>query len=192
MGERIKYTVKENRAMNETVRANIIRLLQDSLAAIRKNDSFKLKELSSTNVHSASIFQDEDSLSISVAIYALSKVIERTSRKKAIVSHLETALKAARSSNQEKYRSIIKSLLNTIEVEDYRLKKFVSSVIEQAQVKKGCAICEHGISIGRTANILGLTQWELMGYLGKTHAAEQSSEMVPTEKRLALARRIFK
>ncbi|MAG15527.1 hypothetical protein CMO88_00540 [Candidatus Woesearchaeota archaeon] len=178
--------------MNETVRSNIIKLLNGSLDAIKKSDSFQLKELSNGNIHNASIFQDEDSLSISVAIYALSKVIERTQRKKAIVSHLQSALKALHSGNNAKYRAIIRSLLNAIKVEDYKLKRFVSNVIEQAQVKKGCAICEHGISIGRTANILGISQWELTRYLGKTHIAEQSSERVPTEQRLALARRIFK
>jgi len=177
--------------MNEAVRTNIIRLIQDSLSAIKKGDSFQLKELSNGNIHNASIFQDEDSLSISVTIYALSKIIERTPRKKAIVSHLQKALQALSSGNQAKYRSIIRSLLNAIKVEDYKLKRFVSNVIEQAQVKKGCAICEHGISIGRTANILGISQWELTRYLGKTRIAEQSSERIPTEQRLALARRIF-
>jgi len=177
--------------MNNIVKDNIIRLLKESINAINKGDSFRLKELSNENLHNASIFQDEDSLSISVVIYALSKIIEHTTRKKTITTHLQKALQVLLSNNDAKYRDVIRSLIRSIQVEDYRLNKFVSNVIEQAQVKKGCALCEHGISIGRAANILGVSRWELMQYLGKTHVAEQSSESIPTEHRLAVARRIF-
>ncbi len=177
--------------MDGTVRTNIARLLRESLDAIKKGDSFLLKELSNGNIHNASIFQDEDSLSISVVIYALSKVIERTEGKQAIVSRLQKALDAISSGKDAAYRSEISQLIQAIRLEDSRLKKFVSNVIEQAQVKKGSVLYEHGISIGRVAEILGISKWELMQYLGRTHVAEQSSERIPTEKRLELARMVF-
>lgn len=177
--------------MNETVRDNIISLIRDSLAAIKKGDSFKLKELSNSNIHNASIFQDEDSLSIGVVIYALSKLIEHMYSKKVVIEHLHAASDALSSGDDSEYRSVIRALIRSIQVEDYRLKKFVSSVIEQAQVKKGSALYEHGLSISRVAAILGISKWELLNYVGKTRIAEQSSERIPTEQRLALARRIF-
>ncbi len=177
--------------MDGTVRANIARLLKESLDAIKKGDSFLLKKLSNGNIHNASIFQDEDSLGISVVIYALSKVIERTAARQAIVSRLQKALDAVSSGKDAAYRSEISQLVRAIRLEDSRLKKFVCSVMEQAQVKKGSAIYEHGISIGRVAEILGISKWELMQYLGKTRISEHSSELIPTEKRLELARRVF-
>jgi hypothetical protein len=177
--------------MNDIVRKNIIRLLNDCVAAINKGDSFRLKELSNSNIHNASIFQDEDSLSIGVVIYALSKVIEHRYDKKAITANLKSASASLSSGNDENYRTVIRNLIKTIQVEDFRLKKFVSSVIEQAQVKKGSVLYEHGLSIGRVASILGISKWELLNYVGKTRIAEQSSELVPTEKRLVLARRLF-
>ncbi len=177
--------------MDGTVRINIMRLLKDSLVAIREGDSFMLKELSNGNIHNASIFQDEDSLGISVVVYALSKVMERTDSRQVIASQLQKALEALSSGKDAAYRSEIRQVIRTIRLEDSRLKRFVFSVMEQAQVKKGSAIYEHGISIGRVAEILGVSKWELMQYLGKTRASEQSSERIPTEKRLELARRAF-
>lgn len=177
--------------MNPGAREGIAKLLSQAISAIRKNDSFTLKGLSSNNIQSAFVFQDEDSLTVSVVMYALSKIVDRTSRKAEIVSWLERASGALASGNEERYRYFIRQLIKAIEVEDSRLKKFVFSVIEQAQVKKGCALCEHGLSIGRVAKLLGISRWELSQYLGKTHTGEQSSENVPTEKRLELARGIF-
>ncbi len=177
--------------MDGTVKSNIMRLLKDSICAIEEGDSFMLKELSNGNIHNASIFQDEDSLSISVVIYALSKVIEHTTKKREIVSRLQRALSSLSSGDEIAYSASIRQLIKDVEVEDSRLKKFVCSVIEQAQVKKGSAIHEHGISIGRVADMLGISKWALMQYLGKTNVSEQSHERIPTEKRLELARRVF-
>ncbi len=177
--------------MDGTVRSNIVRLLKDTLDAIKEGDSFMLKKLSNGNIHNASIFQDEDSLSISVVIYALSKVIEHTDRRQMIASQLQKALEALSSGKDAAYRSGILQVIRTIRLEDSRLKKFVFSVIEQAQVKKGSAIHEHGISIGRVAEMLGISKWELMQYLGKTNVSEQSNERIPTERRLELARKVF-
>lgn len=177
--------------MDNAVRGNMIRLLKESIDAIRKGDSFMLKELSNGNIHNASIFQDEDSLSISVVIYALSKVIERTASTQGVVSRLQKALEAISSGKDAAYRSEITQLIREIRLEDSRLKKFVCNVIEQAQMKKGYAIHEHGISVGRVASILGISKWELLQYLGKTNASEQSHERIPTEERLELARRMF-
>lgn len=178
--------------MEQAVKTSTARLLNQSIAAIRKGDAFRLKELSSTNVHSAAVFQDEDSLSISVVVYALSKIIEHAGRKGSIIAQLERALSFLKSGRDEKYRATISSLVRTIEAEDYRLKRFAATVIEQAQVKKGCALCEHGISLGRVSNLFGISRWELMRYLGKTRAAEVSSENIPTEDRLKFARGLFK
>ncbi|MBS3133182.1 hypothetical protein J4470_03585 [Candidatus Woesearchaeota archaeon] len=177
--------------MQETVRSNIIRLLKECITAINKGDSFRLKELSNSNIHNASIFQDEDSLSIGVVIYALSKVIERMYNKKIVVASLRSASDALSSGNDSKYRSVIGDLIKSVQTEDLRLKKFVFSAIEQAQVKKGSVLYEHGLSISRVAAILGISKWELLNYVGKTKIAEQSSELIPTEKRLILARRLF-
>src|SRR3990167_5336501 len=103
--------------MDAIVRSNITRLLGESVDAISKGDSFKLKELSNGNIHNASIFQDEDSLSVSVVIYALSKVIERTANAEGIASRLKKAIDAISSGNDAAYRSEISQLIKAIRLE---------------------------------------------------------------------------
>ena len=68
----------------------------------------------------------------------------------------------------------------------------MQEVIEEAKIKKGYKLHEHGISLGRTAEILGISQWELMNYVGKTKISDV--DIVPTDvvQRLKLARGIFK
>jgi hypothetical protein len=180
-------------AMDPVVQKNILRLLGQAKDAIRKGDTFGLKELSNGNIHNASIFQDEDSLGIAVTLYALSKIIDRGKLpKNLVIGDLQKAESFLAKSNIDAYRASLKSLVNRISREDFRMRKFVSTVIEQANIKKGCALCEHGISISRVSTLLGISKWELMQYLGKTHVSDQSSETFPTEKRLAHARSLFK
>ena len=49
---------------------------------------------------------------------------------------------------------------------------------------------EHGISVARTAEILGIGQWELMNYIGKTWGPEFVSDQ-DVQKRIAVARKLF-
>ena len=62
--------------MNEIVKRDILAVLND-LAGILKvkeeSDAAQIKELSNHVIHNASIFQEEDSVSIAILIYALSK-----------------------------------------------------------------------------------------------------------------------
>ncbi|MBI2663923.1 hypothetical protein HYX10_01110 [Candidatus Woesearchaeota archaeon] len=178
--------------MDSKVRADTLKLLKEAVAAVRSNDSYRLKQLSRANVQAASIFQDADILSISVAIYALSKVIERSENKSAIAAQLKRAINSLSLEDYADFRAAIRELIRAIEIADYRLKRFASSVIEQAEIKKGCALCENGISIARASDILGISQWDLMRYFGRTKIAEQSAESVPTERRLAVARSVFR
>lgn len=178
--------------MEEVVRQDILEVLGQSIAALKEGDSFKVKELSNNVIHNASIFQDEDSLGIAVLMYALSKVMERGRLDLAEVERLlERAKSALEAYNFENYRMAIKFAVRKISEADSRLKLFVSNVIEQAQLKKGSRIAMHGVSVSRTANMLGISRWELMQYLGRTTFHEETVETVSVQGRLALARKVF-
>lgn len=178
--------------MEEVVRQDILEVLEQGIAALRNTDSFRVKELSNHVIHNASIFQDDDSLGIAVLMYALSKVMERGRLDATEVANL---LAKAKSSLEtygfDEYRLAVKLALRKISEADSRLKLFVSNVIEQAQLKKGCRICMHGISVARTANMLGLSRWELMQYLGRTTFHDEAPETVSAVDRLEFARRVF-
>ena len=177
--------------MERTVKTNVKRLLKQSIVAIRNGDSFKLKTISNRNIHSAVVFQDEDSLTIIVVIYALSKIIDRVKNKRSLLFQMEKCLKFLEMDEEEAYKSKMKELISMIETEDYRLKRFATTIIERAQVKKGCIMSEHGVSLSRVSKLFGISKWEFMKYFGKTCSIEASLENIPTETRLKFARSLF-
>lgn len=177
--------------MEEKARQGMMRFLKELIAAVRKSDSFRLKELSNANVSNEIAFQDEDSLTISVVAYALSKIMGRTSRKADIISRLKNALASLNSGDDRKYRLTIRGLIREIESEDSGFRQFVSGIFERAKIKKGCNLCESGTSMARAADMLRVSKWELAGYLGRSRASGRHSELVTAGQRLSLARRLF-
>ena len=94
--------------------------------------------------------------------YALSKLYMR---KESVSDTIKDLLKKAYDSlldnNHEIYRQKIKEILKRIGEEDRKLGFYIQEVIKQAEIKKGSRIYEHGISLARAAEILGISQWEL-------------------------------
>ena len=89
------------------------------------------------------------------------------------------------------FRKSIKEMFSFIRTMDEKIKMYIFEVINQAQIKKGCKLCEHGISIARASEVLGISQWELMHYIGKTTLIDKFSEPVNVLTRLKIARRLF-
>src|SRR3989338_2027412 len=178
--------------MEEIVRRDIMETLEQAVFSLKEADAFRVKELSNTVIHNASIFQDEDSLSVAVLLYALSKTMERGRIDLAGISQIIARAKSAlQTFNIDEFRLANKMALRKISETDSRLKLFVNSVIEQAQLRKGSRICMHGVSVARTASILGISRWELMQYLGRTGFHEDMPETVNSASRLALAMKVF-
>ena len=128
--------------MEEVVRQDILEVLEQGGEALKVGDAFRVKELSNNVIHNASIFQDEASLGIAVLMYALSKTMERG---RLDIGEVERLLSKAKSAletfNFDEHRLAVKLALKKISEADSRLKIFVSNVIDQAQLKKGCKIC---------------------------------------------------
>ena len=184
--------------MNERVREDICDILKrliDIFTTRDEKDILEISELSNHTIHDASIFQDEDSIAIAVLIYALVKII---SRKPEIISyeHLQEMSNSAyifiTNNNIEGYRHKIKEILRYITNIDAKIKFYIEDVINQAQIKKGSKIYAHGISLARAANILGISQWDLMRYIGKTSIVDRFiDEPKLTKSRLEFTRGLF-
>lgn len=183
--------------MNEVVKKDILQVLSDTISVLEveeERDVADLRELSNHTVHNASIFQDEDSISIAILIYSLSKVIERREGKLnygTILSLLKNAKKNLEQNKINDYRNTIKKLFNFISTIDTKLKLYTEEVINQAQIKKGGKLYEHGISLARASEILGISQWELMFYIGKTRLTDAAGG-INIKERLNYARSLFK
>lgn len=89
------------------------------------------------------------------------------------------------------YRLRIKKLFEKISDIDNKFKRYVDEVISHAQIKKGTKVYEHGVSIARAAEILGVGHWELMSYVGKTGIPERERVHETIIQRMRLARRLF-
>ena len=183
--------------MNEVVKKDILEVLSDAISILEveeERDVADLRELSNHTVHNASIFQDEDSISIAILIYSLSKVIERREGKlnyNSILNLLRNAKKNLEQNKIDVYRNTVGKIFSFISTIDTKLKLYMEEVINQAQIKKGSKLYAHGMSLGRAADILGISQWELMFYIGKTRLTDMDGG-VGTQERLNYARRLFK
>jgi len=179
--------------MEEVVRQDILSVLAQAEKYILESKISDLKELSNHTIHNCSIFQDHDSIIIAVLIYSLSKVMEKTNGE--FSSRVLKSISYARNNlmlkKEEEYRSEIQKLMDYISKTDSMTRKYIQEVIQQAMVKKGGRIYEHGISMARTASILGITPWELMAYVGQS---AEVGEFISgrTRQRLEFARSLFK
>jgi hypothetical protein len=193
--ERIKYYKYKKHTMNEIVRKDILLILSKALNILKKQEEeeiAQLKELSNHTIHNSSIFQDDDSIDIAVLVYSLSQIIERKHFiDTRIVKQIEESYYNLKKNSISEYKRTIKNLFKTISKIDEKLKMYIEEVIDQAQIKKGSKLYAHGISLARSAELLGTSQWELMNYVGKTQISE-STDRTDIRARLQLTRGLFK
>ena len=183
--------------MHEIIKKDIIAVLSDLIEILKvkeDSDTAEIRELSNHVIHNSSVFQDEDSISVAVLIYSLSKIIERKQKEldySKISSMLNSSTSSLKDNDDENFRKSIKNIFNFIRTIDEKLKLYIHEVINQAQIKKGCKLCEHGISVARASEVLGISQLELMHYIGNTTLIDKFSEPVHVSKRLNIARSLF-
>ena len=183
--------------MNDIIKKDILAVLQDLAQILKSNedtDAAQIKSLSNHVIHKASVFQDEDSISIAILIYSLSKIMERKQNNldfNKISNMINSSISNLRNNEDENFRKSIHTIFNFIRTVDAKLKLYINEVINQAEIKKGCKLCEHGISVARSSQVLGISRWELMHYLGKTTLIDQFSGPVNLLQRLKFARSLF-
>ena len=181
--------------MHELVKKDIILILREAIKILEveeEGDVIELRQLSDHTVHNSSIFQDEDSISIAVIIYALFKISKNEKElDKEIVTEFDTAKSYLLENNIQEYRNRIKKLFHLISLTDSKTRFYVREVIEHALIKKGSRIFEHGISLARVSSILGISQWELMDYIGKTNIADTFADIKNVEDKIKFTRTQF-
>lgn len=181
--------------MNPKIKEDILAVLKESIELIETQEfpAQGLVETSNKVIHNASIYQDEDSIYTAVLIYALSKTIQYCCEKEIPFKKFSYPLKKMQEylgkNNFKLFRREISKMISDIRKTDEKLKTYVQEVLDRSKIKKGSKIHEHGISIARTAAILGLTQWELQEYVGVQK--EFAAETTPVKKRLEIARGLF-
>jgi len=181
---------------------NILRILKETKEAIQQNDFSKLKDLSNQTIHSASISQDQDNISVAVTIYSIGKIFDRKDYKsmngwdnfyKMLLDSLDKSIFYLEKKDLDKFRLNFSFLGKAINKISGKLKGYIEDVFEKAKISKASRIHEHGISLGKTASLLGISLYELADYTGSTGIAEVDlSRTVDEKTRIKLVEDIFK
>lgn len=181
---------------------HIIEVLEGVKRAVEKDDVVKLKELSNQTIHSASIHQDIDSVTLAVIVYSLSKILERThyqkfkgwsSFLKHFISHIDKAEKALKRDDEKEFRKELGDVNKDINKLSGDFKKNIQDVFRKARINKASRIYEHGISMETTAKLLGVSLWELAEYAGQTGISDVPLGItVSVKDRIKLAKEFFK
>ena len=180
---------------------HVLGVLKQVKTAIESNNTSKLKLLSDQTIHSASTKQDNDNISLAVTIYSLGKIFERTDYRslpgwdnfnRLINTSLNNSIKYLEKNDVENYKknfTLIGKVINKI---SGKLKNYINQVFEKAKVNKASRIYEHGISLGKTANLLGVSLYDLASYTGGTGIADiELNKTIDVKQRIKLAEEIF-
>ncbi len=116
-------------------------------------------------------------------------------RWKQFVEEMLILLKEARrqlgKGDDRSYAQTLKRMFMIIGRLDRKLTTYATEVIEQAKIKKGSKVYEHGISSGRAAELMRISEWELQNYVGGAGVPIKMKTTVPTAERLKTLKKIF-
>jgi len=176
---------------------NLLNIISSVIKAIDEKDIFTIKEMSNRTVHSASIFQDPNSISIAVIVYSLAKIYEREKYskykdwknfEKLVLVNLKDAFSNINANRTEEFSQNLKLILDSIKKLSGHLKRYIEDVFRKARINKASRLYEHGISVEQTAKLLGITVFELAEYAGKTGIADVDlSITMPEKERIKIA-----
>ena len=179
--------------MNPIIKKDILNVLRESMRILRNDDLYKLRELSDHVIHNATVYQDKDSITVAVTIYAMSKAFkDRESVDPRLLVSLSKAITSLEKAETNMFEKAMKSVVLIISKQDGRTKYYVEEVLERAQVKKASKIYEHGISLGQAADKIGVSLWDLMEYVGKTNISEKFESKSSVKSRMEFTRGIFR
>ena len=182
--------------MKEEIHKEILYDLSEAiniLSVREPQDIPELKTLSDHAIEDVAVSKDLDVISITVLIYSMYKVTETLSDKeyKTLLHELQNAKTALEQNNYGKYNQSIRTLFQIVKKSSTQAKEHLQDVMQAARIKKGTALLEHGLSMGQAAGLMGLSNWDLQQYAGKTTSLEIHTESVPAKKRLQWALQLF-
>jgi len=181
---------------------NILRILEETKRAIKEEDVLNLKDLSNQTNNTASRTQDPDNILIAVLVYSLSKIIERKEYQtysgwdsfyQTIISSINNSIISIKKKDDAKFKENLESIRNAINKLSGNLKKYIQDVFRKASINKASKIYEHGISMEKTASLLGVTMFELASYAGQTNISDvRESKTMSVKSRIKLAEEFFR
>jgi hypothetical protein len=181
---------------------NILRIMTEAREAFVQNDSYKLKLLSDQTLHTATIYQDADSVVVAVLTYSIAKIVERGGYKKmegwdafynSLLKNIDLAIQNLQAGNYEKFMDYLGKIRNSINKIEGDLSGYIRDIFYKAEINKAFKLYEHGLSAEKTASILGVSLWDLASYIGQSTVSESHlNEAIPVKDRIKVAESFFK
>lgn len=180
---------------------NILRIFEETKEAIKKNDSAKIKNLSNQTINTASLTHDPDNIAVAIIVYSLSKIIEREGYKKLsgwnnfyniYIDSINKIIIALKKNDDKNVRKNLKVIRQAIGKLSGTLKRYIQDIFRKAKINKASKIYEHGISMEKTAGLLGITMFELANYAGQTNIPDiPENKTMNIKSRIKLAEEMF-
>ena len=180
---------------------NIIRILKETRQAINDSDSYKIKQLSNQTVHTSTITQDPDNIIVAVVVYVIGKILERENYKElegwkefyeSLMKNLDSAIQNLEKNNIEAARTNIGKIRNSANKIEGSLKEYVKDIFYKAEINKAFKMYEHGLTSEKTAELLGVSLWDLSSYIGQTTISESHlSISLPVKERIRRTEEFF-
>ena len=180
---------------------NILRIFEETNEAVTKNDTFKLKQLSDQTNNTASRTHDPDNITVAVIVYSIGKILERAEYRsypewkkfyKNILIYIDKEIAALKKKDEKEISATLGMMRGEIENISGKLKVYIQDVFRKAQINKASKIYEHGISLEKTAKLLGITMFELAGYTGQKELDSPKLEGTNIKQRIKIAEDIFR
>lgn len=181
---------------------NVIYILKEALAAVKRDDGLELKHLSDRTNHIATISQDPDNIILAVLIYSLGKIIGRENYRrmkgwnffiKTILKELENAIRFLKEDDIVSFRNCLGKMRNTINEVEGDLKNYINEVFQKAGINRAFKYYEHGLSSQKTADLLGISLWDLSSFIGQSNISEAKvSQTIPVKQRIKIMEDFFK
>ena len=189
-------------SLGKSIFVDVINVLTNAKKGIQKNDGHYVKNWSNHIIHSASVYQDKISLSTAIIVYSIGQILVYAENKSAlkerwdknknqILNLINQLIKLAKKEDKEDFLKVVESILRIIADVDFSYSQYVGWVIERAKIKKGSEIYEHGISLGRTAEILNISPWDLMEYIGSKRNIPNIIKTKSIKERIDYLKEIF-
>ncbi len=181
---------------------DVLSVLQETITAIRTKNYSDLHAISDHILHAIAIYQDKDIVDLAVAIYALNKILEIEKYKvhpkmknftKNILDLFKKATGQVKKKDYAGYSNTLKEILNKITGFTKSIKFYIEDILHFARIKKGTKLYEHGLSLGKAAELVSVTKWELMPAIGETAIHEQlGTPRDISEQKVAFVKKLFK
>jgi hypothetical protein len=180
---------------------NILRIFEETKEALAEGDAAKIKLLSNQTTNTASLTHDPDNIAVAVIVYSLSKIVEREDYKKLpgwnnfyniYIGAIDKIIFALRKNDEKTFRVNIELIRRAIDKLSGKLKNYIQDVFRKSRINKASKLYEHGISMEKTASLLGVTMFELANYVGQKEVAEiPEVKTISVRSRIKLAMEMF-